>query len=128
MSDGTDDLPEGYRWATADECETFAADPGGHPEMIIVTRTADASGRPYTEGEADVAILVGLMPYDEAISMAIFAINTLMYPDASDPADIDLLEMKSSDVIKTLDDIRATVRGLTTPEPAPPRWPAVTPT
>jgi hypothetical protein len=109
----SDDLPDGYRWATADECETFAADPGGHPEMIIVTRTADASGRPYTEGESDVAILVGLMPYDEAISYAIFAINTLLEPGASDPADVDLLEMKSSDVIKTLDDIRATIRETT---------------
>jgi hypothetical protein len=109
-----DDLPDGYRWATQDECEIYSMDPAGHPEMIIVTRTVDASGRPYTEGESDIAIKVGLMPYDEAISYAIFAINTLMHPDASEAMDVDTLEQKSDDVIMTLADIRETLHEMAT--------------
>jgi hypothetical protein len=48
------DLPAGYRWATANECEIHGIEP--NPEMIVVPRTADASGKPYTEGEADLAL------------------------------------------------------------------------
>jgi hypothetical protein len=122
-----DDLPDGYRWATADECEAYSVAPSSYPQFIIVTRTVDTHGRPYTEGESDIACPIGLMPYDEAIGFAIFAINTLMHPDASDPMDVDLLEAKSEDVMKTLDDIRTTVRGPRS-TPAEAKWPAVTPT
>lgn len=104
-----DDLPDGYRWATQDECEAYSVDPAAYPEIIIVTRTVDATGRPYTEGESDIAIKIGLMPYDKAISYAIFAINTIMHPDASEPMDVDNLEQMSEDVIATLADIRETL-------------------
>jgi hypothetical protein len=50
------DLPEGYRWATEAETEEYGADPITHPEMLVVVRTADATGQPYTEGEADLAL------------------------------------------------------------------------
>jgi hypothetical protein len=53
---------------------------------------------------------MALMPAEEALSFAIFAINTLMHPDASDPADVDLLEQKSDDVIESLADIRLTLK------------------
>lgn len=46
------DLPDGYRWATADECEADA------PGAIVVPRTVDSNGTPYTHGEADVAVPV----------------------------------------------------------------------
>jgi hypothetical protein len=51
-----------------------------------------------------------LMAYEDALSMAIFAINTLMHPDASDPVDIDRLEAQSDDVLATLVDIRQTLK------------------
>lgn len=42
------DLPAGYRWATEDETD--------RPDAIIVKRTADSTGRPYTQDEADLAV------------------------------------------------------------------------
>lgn len=42
------DLPAGYRWAFEDELD--------RPDAIVVPRTADSTGRPYTQGEADVAV------------------------------------------------------------------------
>jgi hypothetical protein len=51
------------------------------------------------------------MPYERALSMAIFAINTLMHPDASSAEDVDRLEAESDDVIATLVDLREAVRG-----------------
>jgi hypothetical protein len=44
------DLPVGYRWATADETEANL------PDAIVVPRTLDSSGRPYIQGEADIAV------------------------------------------------------------------------
>jgi hypothetical protein len=41
-------LPNGYRWATAEETE--------RADTIVVALIADASGTPYTEGEADLAV------------------------------------------------------------------------
>lgn len=48
------DLPSGYRWATADEAEDWEKVPG----IIVVPRTTDANGVPYTHGEADLAVPV----------------------------------------------------------------------
>jgi hypothetical protein len=42
------DLPAGYRWATEDETD--------RPDAIPVKRTADSTGRPYTQDEADLAV------------------------------------------------------------------------
>lgn len=50
---GDVDLPEGYRWATADETERGGMD---IPGAMMVTRTFDSTGRRYTEGEADLAV------------------------------------------------------------------------
>jgi hypothetical protein len=49
------DLPCGYRWATGEGCEAYARGdfPGATP---IVIRTYDSEGRPYTEGEAELAV------------------------------------------------------------------------
>jgi hypothetical protein len=52
------------------------------------------------------------MSYKDALDYAIFAINTFMYPDASDGKDVMDLEAKSEEVIATLADIRETVQGL----------------
>jgi len=52
-----EDLPAGYRWATADETEQLTRT-GGLPGHIIVPRTADQSGVPCTQNEADVAVPV----------------------------------------------------------------------
>lgn len=46
----TNDLPRGYRWATEFESEH------NPPDTIVVQRTADATGVPYTHGEADLAV------------------------------------------------------------------------
>jgi hypothetical protein len=46
------DLPDGYRWATADETEAYERIPGA----IVVPRTADSNGTPYTHDEADIAV------------------------------------------------------------------------
>jgi hypothetical protein len=46
------DLPEGYRWATAEECENWPNVPG----IIVVPLTVDSEGKPYTQGEADLAV------------------------------------------------------------------------
>lgn len=50
------DLPTGYRWATAEETEAYCIDPTRFPMMMVVARDADASGVPYTDGEADLAL------------------------------------------------------------------------
>lgn len=50
----SNDLPAGYRWATEDETEQHNAT--GLPGAIVVPRTADSSGAPYTQDEADVAV------------------------------------------------------------------------
>ncbi len=49
------DLPEGYRWANEEECERWSF---GTLDMeaIVVPRTVDASGKPYTQDEADLAV------------------------------------------------------------------------
>lgn len=48
------DLPSGYRWADADETERIAA--GDLTDYIVVPRSTDSAGVPYTQGEADVAV------------------------------------------------------------------------
>lgn len=50
----SNDLPPGCRWATAEECENWENIPG----IIVVPLTVDASGTPYTQGEADLAVPV----------------------------------------------------------------------
>jgi len=53
-----------------------------------------------------------MMPYKEALDMAIFAINTLMHPDASSDEDVARLELHAEEIIDTLVDMRSTVTGL----------------
>jgi len=50
------------------------------------------------------------MTFEDAISYAIFAINTFMHPDASSAVDIQNLEENSDEVISTLVDIREAVK------------------
>jgi hypothetical protein len=57
------DLPTGYRWATAAETEAHGITP--NPEMLVVPRTTDAEGKPYTSGEADLALPLKPLPRDE---------------------------------------------------------------
>jgi hypothetical protein len=52
------DLPPGYRWASADEADNAE----NHPAMIVVHRTVDVNGFPYTHDEADLAM--PLVPTD----------------------------------------------------------------
>lgn len=47
------DLPKGYRWADEDETERHGVDP--IPGAIVVLRTVDSRGVPYTD-EADLAV------------------------------------------------------------------------
>lgn len=47
---GARDLPTGHRWATEDEMD--------RPDAIVVRRSVDRDGRPYTQGEADLAVPV----------------------------------------------------------------------
>jgi hypothetical protein len=42
----------------------------------------------------------------EALGYAIFAINTLMHPDASSTEDVDDLEARASEVVTALDRLR----------------------
>lgn len=44
------DLPKGYRWAFEDEMD--------REDAIVVMRTFDVNGVPYTQDEADVAVLI----------------------------------------------------------------------
>src|SRR3954468_14595853 len=60
---GVNDLPRGYRWATGPETEAHGVTP--NPDMIVVPRTADASGKPYTHGEADLALPVVPLPRED---------------------------------------------------------------
>jgi hypothetical protein len=46
------DLPKGYRWATELETEYFDKIDGA----IVVSRTEDSNGQPYTQQEADIAV------------------------------------------------------------------------
>lgn len=46
------DLPDGYRWATAEETENWENVPG----IIVVPRSCDSNGTPYTQDEADLAV------------------------------------------------------------------------
>lgn len=50
-----------------------------------------------------------MMPYKDALDLAIFCINTFMHPDGSAPADVASLEMAADDVILTLADLRVAV-------------------
>jgi hypothetical protein len=51
-----DDLPKGYRWANEDECEAYAKATSSVPGVIVVKRTFDCNGIPYTQDEADLAV------------------------------------------------------------------------
>lgn len=57
------DLPAGYRWATAHETDAHSVKP--NPDMIVVPRTTDNKGQPYTGGEADLALPIKPLPRDE---------------------------------------------------------------
>jgi hypothetical protein len=46
------DLPKGYRWATSEETLDWENVPG----IIVVPRTVDSNGVPYTQDEADLAV------------------------------------------------------------------------
>lgn len=46
------------------------------------------------------------LTHEEAVSLAIFAVNTVMYPDASSGEDIDVLEFRSEEVIEKLASLR----------------------
>jgi hypothetical protein len=50
------DLPDGFRWATAEECEAYSMCPSDYLDMIVVGRTVDADGNRYTGGESDLAV------------------------------------------------------------------------
>lgn len=50
------DLPHGYRWATEEETEKHSANSDDVPGAIMVARTTDSTGKPYTQGEADLAV------------------------------------------------------------------------
>jgi len=49
----------------------------------------------------------GDMEVGRALSLAIFAINTFMHPDASSDADVAVLEANSDEVIEALVELRA---------------------
>lgn len=57
------DLPTGYRWATASETQVHSVTP--NPDMLVVPRTMDAKGIPYTHGEADLALPLKPLPRDK---------------------------------------------------------------
>jgi hypothetical protein len=57
------DLPAGYRWATADETEAHGVT--ANPDMIVVPRTTDEKGEVYKNGEADLALPIKPLPRDE---------------------------------------------------------------
>lgn len=48
----------------------------------------------------------GDMEMGEALSYAIFCINTFMHPDASEAADVDRLEAHSDEVVEALFELR----------------------
>lgn len=50
------DLPTGYRWATGEECEAYAKATSSVQGAIVVPRTVDSNGVPYTQDEADLAV------------------------------------------------------------------------
>ena len=52
------------------------------------------------------------MSYKEALDMAIFAVNTLIFPDGTSQPDFERLEENAEIVIETLVDMRSTVTGL----------------
>lgn len=53
-SRGDGDLPPGYRWANENEMN--------RPDAIVVLRTVDASGKTYTQDEADLAVPIEPRP------------------------------------------------------------------
>lgn len=56
LRDGTYDLPEGYRWADADETERINAGDWPSDGYLVVPRTFSSNGHRYTQGEADIAV------------------------------------------------------------------------
>lgn len=48
----------------------------------------------------------GNMPMGRALSMGIFAINTLLHPDASADADVAVLEAESDEILSALVELR----------------------
>lgn len=53
------DLPVGYRWATAEETENHER----IPEAIVVQRSVSANGHIYTQDEADLAVPATRCPH-----------------------------------------------------------------
>lgn len=51
------ELPAGYRWANEFETEKYLGDPNSLPHAILVHRSHDNQGIPYTNNEADLAVL-----------------------------------------------------------------------
>ena len=51
----SNDLPAGYRWATEDETEAWGVGVR-YPGERWIKRTADSTGTPYTQDEADLAV------------------------------------------------------------------------
>lgn len=56
MTTSANEPPRGYRWATEEETERWTNNPDALPEAITVPLATDSAGRPYTEGEADLAV------------------------------------------------------------------------
>lgn len=63
--------------------------------------------------DPDPAAPLPQMSYDDAVSYAIFAINTLEEPSASSDEDVERLYEYADQIKATLVDLRDTVRGLT---------------
>jgi len=107
-------FPNDFRrpFDTQDEAEQVAAElaktaPG--PIEAEIRRRLDEGDHETDPDPAGGG--VPQMSYDEAISYAIFAINTLMEPSASSDEDCARLELHSDEIIAALVDIRETVRG-----------------
>lgn len=60
--------------------------------------------------------------YSGALTQAIFAINTLLHPDASDDAEVDRMEADAEQIIERLIELRKLVHQIT--HPITTRWSA----
>lgn len=88
------DLPAGYRWATADECEQYAT--GNLSGAIVVPRTADSNGVPYTQDEADLAVpnatVMAVIDFIESLPM-----ERRLYPELYAVDLVTAVELTTSD-------------------------------
>lgn len=106
----------------------FINEDGAVYDYYLVVQERDYPGDDHTayatKAEAEIAAAhltdpdpaggapVPQMAYDEAISYAIFAINTLQHPDASGDADVARLDLHADEILASLVDLRETVQGL----------------